>query len=68
MVYPRLVLGLVDPFLRQCGIHRMEVAMKQLKRCYFKKHGGKRSVAIEELTNFDHKDDNNTNEPIIGTK
>jgi hypothetical protein len=46
----------------------MEVAMKQLKRCYFKKHGGKRSVAIEELTNFDHKDDNNTNEPIIGTK
>lgn len=39
-----------------------------IKKMLLKKHGGKRSVAIEELTNFDHKDDNNTNEPNIGTQ
>lgn len=68
MVCPKLVLGLVDPFLKQCGIHKMQVGMKQLKRCYFKKNGGKSFVAIEELAKFDHKDENNKNEPIIGTQ
>jgi hypothetical protein len=32
------------------------------------KNGGKSSVAIEELTNSDPKDNNNKNEPIIGSQ
>jgi hypothetical protein len=39
-----------------------------IKKMLLQKNGGKSFVAIEELAKFDHKDENNKNEPIIGTQ